>query len=139
MKITLKLNIGNYQSIDIESDELPTKTNCYEQICRVLKDWESITDNATILIGVFESNMPDLEYPIEKLEVTEEVVKNLPKLPKSTPKIDAGTHRISKTTCNQCGGFISWDMRPERKTPLHVDENGHIKGTGDCPEWDGDN
>lgn len=79
-----------------------------------------------------EALNPSLEYT----KVEEEVKKNLPKLPKSTKKIDAGAHRISTTTCNQCGGLISWDMRPERKTPLHVDENGHIKGTGDCPEWE---
>ena len=84
-----------------------------------------------------EALKPSLEYT-EVEEEVEKVFKKPKKLKKthSTGKIDAGAHRISTTTCNQCGGLISWDMRPERKTPLHVDEEGHIKGTGDCPEWE---
>ena len=87
-----------------------------------------------------EASNPSLGYNtrVEEEVVEKEVKKNLPRKTKSNPKIDAGAHRISTTTCNQCGGLISWDMRPERKTPLHVDENGSIKGTGDCPEWEGD-
>lgn len=137
MKITLKLNIGNYQSIDIESDDLPTKANCYEQICRVLKDWETITDNATQLIGVFAVHIPDLEYPIEKLEVTEEVVKPK-KLSRSTKKLDAVKHKISNKPCRTCGGFISWDGfdKADPTPPLHVNKDGVIIGDGSCPEWE---
>lgn len=91
------------------------------------------------MIMLQEALNPSLEYTkVEEEVVEKEVKKNLPKLPKSKKKLDAGAHRISTTTCNQCGGLISWDMRPERKTPLHVDEEGHIRGTGDCPEWEGE-
>lgn len=54
MKITLKLNIGNYQNIDIESSEFDIKEKCYKQIYDVLRDWESITDNATKLKNQIE-------------------------------------------------------------------------------------
>ena len=91
MKITLKLNIGDFQNLDIESNDHKTKADCYEDIGRVLKDWEHITDNATALLKVFEVNIPDLEYPIEKLEITEEVVEKPKRLPKSTLQTDTET------------------------------------------------
>jgi len=107
-----------------------------EQIIALLKSINIKIEALQAQMIMFqEALQPDSEY-VEEEVVEKEVKKNLPKLPKSTKKIEAGAHRISKTTCNQCGGLISWDMRPERKTPLHVDEEGHIKGTGDCPEWE---
>lgn len=120
----------------------------------ILKEFQKLNENIIKFMGFLESKVPSLEYTrVEEsrgeqgglVEATavpnnSKEVRTPPskprKLPKSTQKIDAGAHRISTTTCNQCGGLISWDMRPERKTPLHVDENGHIKGTGDCPEWE---
>ncbi|KKK66429.1 hypothetical protein LCGC14_2964230, partial [marine sediment metagenome] len=39
--------------------------------------------------------------------------------------------------CNICGGKISWDQRPERLTPLHVNKDGKQIGNGDCPEFGG--
>jgi len=49
MKITLKLNIGNYQNLDIQSSEYDNKEDCYQEIYDVLQDWVGITDNATKL------------------------------------------------------------------------------------------
>ena len=86
------------------------------------------------LEALLEALQPHNEYEERK----EEPSVKKPKKSKSTKKLEAGAHRISTTKCTTCGGFISWDMRPERNLPLHVDENGHIKGTGDCPEWEGD-
>ena len=45
MKITFKLNIGNYQSIDFTTNESETILECYEEICTFLFHWNSITDN----------------------------------------------------------------------------------------------
>lgn len=66
----------------------------------------------------------------------------VPTLPKQdNPKLDMtriysfvkkdGTPNI----CNKCGGLFSWDLRPERIPPLHVNADGKIKGTGDCPNY----
>jgi len=112
-----------------------------EQIIALLKSINIKIEALQAQMIMFQEALnPSLEYKtrVEEEVVEKEVKKNLPKLPKSTKKLDAGAHRISTTTCNQCGGLISWDMRPERKTPLHVDKKGHIKGTGDCPEWEGE-
>lgn len=57
MKITLKLNIGNYQSIDFTTNEynpeemvgVSAKESCYAELYDFLKDWEDITGNATKL------------------------------------------------------------------------------------------
>ena len=40
-------------------------------------------------------------------------------------------------TCNKCSGFISWDLRPERIYPLHVNQEGKIVDDGNCPEFGG--
>ena len=88
-----------------------------------------------------EALQPDLEYTTR---VEEEVKKpKVKKLPKSTKKIDTGEvynfmGKEKPYTCNKCGGLISWDLRPERIPPLHVDKNGHMIGVGDCPEWEAD-
>ncbi len=37
--------------------------------------------------------------------------------------------------CSKCGGFISWDLRPERVHPLHCNKLGQIIGDGDCPAY----
>jgi len=117
-----------------------------EQILSLLKSINIKIEALQAQMIMFQEALnPSLEYidkefdKFKKTKVEEEVVKKKPKKLKkthSTGKIEAGAHRISTTTCTTCGGFISWDMRPERNLPLHVDENGHIKGTGDCPEWE---
>ncbi len=38
-------------------------------------------------------------------------------------------------TCKNCGGFISWELRPERSYPLHVNQEGKIVNDGNCPEY----
>lgn len=50
MKITLKLNIGNYQNIDYETMEYNDRHNCYAELLVFLRDWEDISNNATKLI-----------------------------------------------------------------------------------------
>ena len=37
--------------------------------------------------------------------------------------------------CNKCSGFISWELRPERSYPLHVNQEGKIVNDGNCPEF----
>ena len=60
-----------------------------------------------------------------------------------TPKIEMGkVYNYMKKdgtplTCDKCGGLISWDDRPQRVYPMHVDKEGHILGTGDCPKFGG--
>lgn len=86
-----------------------------------------------------EALIPHEEYTTLKEEIV------LPKLPKSTKKLDA--EQLGKVynfmgkngpyICDKCKGLISWDLRPERTWPLHVDKEGHILGNGDCPEWGG--
>ena len=55
MKITIKLNIGNFQSIDFTTNEYDEnvigdpKEICYKEIYNFLRDWESITENAIVL------------------------------------------------------------------------------------------
>ena len=74
----------------------------------------------------------------EKKEVKIIGFKPVPKLPKGTPKIDTSkVYNISGKACNICGGKISWDQRPERSTPLHVNKDGKQIGNGDCPEFGG--
>ena len=46
-------------------------------------------------------------------------------------------YKIAGNPCNKCGGLFSWDLRPDRKFPLHVDSNGKIENNGrngDCPK-----
>ena len=106
-----------------------------EQIIALLKSINIKIEALQAQMIMFqEALQPDSEYVEKEVEKT---FKNPKKLHKSTKKLEAGAHRISKTTCTTCGGLISWDMRPERNLPLHVDEKGHILGTGDCPEWEG--
>ena len=119
-----------------------------EQIIALLKSINTKADTTNIKLEALQSQMvmfqealnPDLEYKVEKLEVTEEVVKPK-KLPRSTKKLEAGAvynfmGKNAPYTCKECKGLISWDLRPERTYPLHVDKDGHVLGTGDCPEWE---
>ncbi len=46
MKLTLKLNIGNYQSIDFESNRHRHKEACYRELYDFLSDWIEFTGNA---------------------------------------------------------------------------------------------
>lgn len=42
------------------------------------------------------------------------------------------TYKISGNPCNRCGKNVSWDLRPERHLPLHVDAKGRQLGDGEC-------
>ena len=81
---------------------------------------------------------------LETKEMAKEIVETLKQEDKTNP-IDSGkVYNFKKKdgtplTCNQCKGYISWDLRPERSYPLHVDLEGHILGTGDCPNYEGGN
>ena len=96
------------------------------------------------LFGYLQGIMNEIRYITEALkEIRNEIasrpglVPTVKKLPKGTPKIESGkVYKIANKPCNTCGGLISWDLRPERVFPLHVNEDGTIKGTGDCPEYD---
>ena len=50
MKKTLKLNIGNYQNINHETQEHDDPKMCYEEFYVFLKDWEGVADHANILL-----------------------------------------------------------------------------------------
>lgn len=47
----------------------------------------------------------------------------------------AKKYQISKTSCNKCGGLISWDEYPNVKYPIHVDSSGNRIGNGSCPSF----
>lgn len=76
-------------------------------------------------------------------EVITNEAENLPIKKPNAPKIEMGkVYNYKKkdgtpTTCDRCGGLISWDDRPERIYPMHVDDKGHIVGDGDCPMFGG--
>lgn len=46
MKLTLKLNIGNFQNIDIETNDYSEKDDCYKELYEFLGDWLEITEGA---------------------------------------------------------------------------------------------
>ena len=54
MKMTIKLNIGNYQSIDFTTNEYEDRFSCYEEVNIFLFDWLPITDNAKKLKDFME-------------------------------------------------------------------------------------
>ncbi len=121
----------------IEKEVLALLKSINTKVDMLVVDFKAIHIAYQMLL---ESVQPDLEYKVKKLEVTEEVVKPK-KLPRSTKKLEAGAvynfmGKNAPYTCKECKGLISWDMRPERTYPLHVDKDGHVLGTGDCPEWE---
>lgn len=102
----------------------------------VKKDISNILGNITIWLS---NQIPKILNAEEQdgLFMTEEVVVPAPK------KVDMGrtyTYMSKKGTpytCNKCKGFISWELRPERSYPLHVDKEGQIINDGNCPDYSG--
>lgn len=54
MKMTIKLNIGNYQSLDMETNEYKSMKDCYDEILKFLRHWSEYTDTATLLVAHIE-------------------------------------------------------------------------------------
>ena len=54
MKLALKLNIGNYQTLDIETNEYPSIKDCYVEIAFFLRHWTEYTDTAKKLLDHVE-------------------------------------------------------------------------------------
>lgn len=102
---------------------------------------KSINKKLDILMVEIKALGIALKTWTETLVPHEEYKEKKPKkLPKSAKKLE--TERVynfmGKTgpyICKECKGLISWDLRPDRIYPLHVDQEGHIKGTGDCPNF----
>jgi len=46
MRLTIKLNIGNYQSIDCETNECDHINDCYHELYEFLTGWLGYTENA---------------------------------------------------------------------------------------------
>ncbi len=113
-----------------ESDIMEMKEMAYKELTTLaIKEEERCRDEA--------GANAELER-IKQTEKTDTLEKPLPKLVKGTPKIDTSkVYKISGTACNICGGKISWDLRPERLTPLHVNKDGKQIGNGDCPDYNG--
>lgn len=114
-----------------ESDILDMKRMAYEEL-NILeaKEQERCRD-----VAEGEKALREIKE-IESTPVVEKKEKPLPKLPRDTPKIDTSkVYKISGKECENCGGKISWELRPKRHLPLHVDAKGHQLGTGDCPGW----
>ncbi len=120
-----------------ESDTMEMKEMAYKELTTLaITEGERCRDEAGASaelerIKNTEGENENLSYPTEKK-------KPLPKLPRNTLKIDTSrVYKISNTKCNVCSGLISWDLRPDRPTPLHVNKEGKQIGTGDCPEFGG--
>ncbi len=69
--MVLKLNIGNYQSLDIETNEYDSKSNCYAELHDILSDWVEITDSAKVLrdhIGKFLKTFVEADEIVDYLK-----------------------------------------------------------------------
>lgn len=72
----------------------------------------------------------------EALNIVRE--KELPTSKPAPPKLrikKKGPYKIANKPCNTCGQTISWDLYPDRATPLHVNIKGFIRGDGNCPDY----
>lgn len=134
----ITVNLGNYESEKIScSLTLPLEDVFEVQFDMMFRQ---------IKMKVMEKGGKFGEAMIkaDTLPMTEEVVKKNPVKKPDAPKIEMGKVYNYKGkdgtpyTCNKCGGLISWDERPTRLYPMHVDEEGHIVGDGDCPMFGGD-
>jgi hypothetical protein len=46
-------------------------------------------------------------------------------------------YKVSPKPCRTCKGRVTWDLFPEIKYPIHVDEKAHKIGDGSCPKYGG--
>ena len=132
----ITVNLGNYESERMScSLTLPLEDVFEVQFDQMFKQ---------IKMKVLEKGGKFGE-PMIKAEplMTEEIERKEPVKKPNAPKIEMGkVYNYKKkdgtpTTCSRCGGLISWDDRPERIYPMHVDDKGHIVGDGDCPMFGG--
>lgn len=78
MKITLKLNIGNYQSIDFESNECNIGSfdeqllTIYQEIGEFLEGWVDYTENAVKINRNIEDEILALRNAINYFKKKEE-------------------------------------------------------------------
>ena len=150
MKITIKLNIGNYETIDFETNENDNIDDCYKDTLDFLADWEELGgkrqfDKIRSLLGIEVSEearqiMDELKQE-DAVEDTLTVVQEVstPIKRPNAPKIEMGKiYKLAGKPCKTCGGFISWDDYSEsNKYPVHVSKDGKIIGDGTCPEYGG--
>lgn len=111
-------------------------------ILELVKSINTKMEAMQVQLNMFaESLQPSLEHTTLVEEVIEPK-KKLPKIPKSTKKIELGkvyNYKDGKNKrCNTCDGLISFDDYNEETHPwpTHVDKKGHIIGNGSCPEYD---
>ena len=121
-----------------ESDIMDMKEMAYKELTALAITEEERCRNEAGAEAELERIKQTEDFtPLEEVK-TIEIKKTLPKLARDTPKIDTSiVHKISSKACNMCGGKISWDLRPGRPLPLHVNKEGKQIGTGDCPEFGG--
>ncbi len=114
-----------------------------EEIVLLLKE---IRDYMKELIVLVRANqIKDTLKAEDKTYVTEDVEPKIVGLgladatvPKSVDMAKVYSYMSAKGipyTCNKCSGFISWELRPERSYPLHVNQEGKIVNDGNCPEY----
>ena len=140
MKIKLLINLENYQNITFVSNNGKSRLDAYEMLLICVEDWVGYSPHALKIVNHIRKilSLDPYEVVYEDLEVVQEV--EIKKQPKSTKKIIAnGKYKVASTTCNKCGGYISWDGydKSNPSPPIHVDQNGNIEGNGNCPEYDG--
>ena len=128
MKIGITINIGNYESLRLDTSELETLEACREELSKMIADFKDYIPNKKILeMGhIIETIKNVEEIPIETKATPETVELN----PDTNKK-----YKISSKPCNTCEGPISWELRPQRTLPLHVKSDGTILGDGSCPKY----
>lgn len=140
MRQEIKVNLGNFSNVTLVSSEYDTKEDCRADLKLQLEDWIGVSGEAEIFYKIyFKGEVPS---PMIKAD-TLPIEKKEPVKKPDAPKIEMGkVYDYMKKdgtplTCDRCGGLISWDDRPQRVYPMHVDEEGHIVGDGDCPNFGG--
>lgn len=141
MKLEITLNLENYENIRFETNEYKSLTNCYAEIHDFLLFWTSYTDHAKKLLEHISKMTKSSNKPTQMMTALDlENIEIADRMAAKTSKIQEKIYNIASKSgqpykCSKCGGFISWDLRPERVHPLHCDKLGQIIGDGDCPAY----
>jgi hypothetical protein len=109
MKLKLKLNIENFQNIEITTNEYKNLYRCYAEIGDFLEDWIDITGHAQKLYEHIEVVLSQLsnagrvnEDPQDEVEKSGEVLRQHPAVPGrtagsgSTPQSDSKALPVTK-------------------------------------------
>ena len=131
MKLTLKLNLGNFEMIDFETNEYDNIANCYSELSDFLGDWVDYTSSAVKLKAHIESKgivsvlkqeegekynlspnpgdrPPDSCIDSEPSGIAEAAMSSSTPVFKST--IDWIIHEGKKyKDCKYCGNLVSWN------------------------------